>query len=310
MAKKTSLAEAILEAKDLKNIMKSNVEKTLLENLQPRIAQLVSKNLQEMEGEYEQEDEDMDETLDIASLMQEVEDETDEAHDGGEESEIGGEGYPETDESDVSVADMSKEDLTQIIKDVIQGILGGEQAGEVDSTDMEGGDEMSTPDEEGEMDEEGMYEGLDELVNEIMGDISEAEGEDDESLQEQVKSLKKENDDLKKANGVYKKALNESKLSLVQLSYINGLIVESKLSNEQIIKFTEILEKTKTVEEAKNVYDAINESVKTKAPKQAIKTQKIKESYGLSSNQILPNNKVQTQNDDPFVARLKRNAYK
>lgn len=155
-----------------------------------------------------------------------------------------------------------------------------------------------------------MDEDLTNIFNEIMKDMGEdcdKDKEEDKSLQESVKSLKRENTDLKKVNAVYKKALTESKLSLVQLSYINGLIVESKLSNEQIIKFTEIIEKTKTVQEAKNVYDAINESVKTKSPKQVIKTQRIKESYGLSSNKILPN-KSNTQPIDPFVARMRRNA--
>ena len=48
MAKTNFLAEAMKETTDLKNLMKSNVEKTMLEHLQPRINQLVSRNLQEM----------------------------------------------------------------------------------------------------------------------------------------------------------------------------------------------------------------------------------------------------------------------
>lgn len=306
MIKGELFKEALREANDMRTASKMTIEKNLLESLQPRISQLVSKNLQEISDEYDQEDEEMDETLDIASLMQEESDEeTDETPEAEASEHADGEEAPEGDEGDVSVADMSKTDLEQIIKSVIQGILGDDQAGEVDSTEMDGGDELPAEDES-EMDEDGMYEGLDDIVNEIMSEMGEDTKED--SLQEQIKTLKAENSDLKKANAVYKKTINESKLSLVQLSYINGLIVESKLSNEQIIKFTEILEKTKSVQEAKNVYDAINESVKTKAPKQAIKTQKIKESWGVASNQILPN-KTKTQNEDPFIARLRRNAY-
>lgn len=306
MAKSTSLTEAILDAKELKKMMKMNVEKSLLENLQPRISQIVSKNLQEMSDEYDEET-DIDETIDVDALMQEVEDENSDPSDL-DNTEDGVDGLDDMSgdgTSEENVSNMTSDDLKQLIKDALQDILGDDDAGEVDATDM---DTDAPVDDETEVDENDMYEGLDDIVNEIMADMGEKDKTDkDSSLQEQIKSLTKTNSELKKANLVYKNALNESKLSLVQLSYINGLIVESKLSNEQIIKFTEIIEKTRTPQEAKNIYEAINESIKINSKKSTIKTQTFKESYGVDSNKILPNTKTNPQ-EDAFVTRMKRNA--
>lgn len=307
MAQIDYIAQATKASTAMQSALKIGVEKTLLENLQPRISQIISNRLQEMNDEGEDDNIEMDETIDVNALMQEVEDENAETPDLGEPEEGDDMGGEPEEGGEESIASMTPESLKQMIKDALQDILGDEQAGEVDSTDMDMDTETDAPTEdETEVDENDMYEGLDDIVNEIMADMGDEKPKDD-SLQEQIKALKKENGELKKANGIYKNALNESKLSLVQLSYINGLIVESKLSNEQIIKFTEILEKTKTPQEAKNVYDAINESVKSNSTKSVIKTQKIKESYGLSSNKILPN-KTQPKQEDPFVSRMRRNA--
>ena len=90
------------------------------------------------------------------------------------------------------------------------------------------------------------------------------------------------------------------------MSYVNRLIVESKLTDEQIVKFSEILDKTKSVEEVKNVYNAINESIKTKAPKSQVKTQVVKESYGLGSKNIVAKNKSAVVQDS-FLAKLRAN---
>ncbi len=306
MAEIDYIAQATKASTAMQSALKIGVEKTLLENLRPRINQLISKNLQEMSDDYADSDEnEMDETIDVASLMQEVEDEQDDSMDVAEPEEEDGMGMGA--EGEESIASMTPESLKQMIKDALQDILGDDaNAGEVDATDLD----ADAPEEDefkDDIEEDEMYEGFDDIVNEIMADIDDKESPDGDKLQEQVKKLKKSNEDLKKANGIYKKALNESKLSLIQLSYINGLIVESKLSNSQIIKFTELLEKTKTPQEAKNLYEAINESVKSNVPKSTIKSQKIKESYGLNSNTILPN-KTQVKQEDSFVTRMKRNA--
>ena len=302
MAKTNFLAEAMKETTDLKNLMKSNVEKTMLEQLQPRINQLVSRNLQEMGDEGYGNDEEMDENFDVHALMQEVEEEGDAPADAPDM----GDGDMDADdvaEDGGTIADMTPEDLKQMIVDALKEITGG-NAGEIDATDMDA-------DKDTEMDEDGMFEGLD--LDEMLAEMSDMDdcdkdGEGDEkSLNEQIKSLKKDKLELTKANAVYKKSLQENKLTLVQMSYVNKLIVESKLSDEQIIKFSEILDKTKSVDEVKNVYNAINESIKSKSPKQVIKTQKLKESFGLGSKDILPKVQKIVVAEDPFVTRMKAN---
>lgn len=305
MAKANFFEEAIKETTDMRKMLSSDIGKTILEQLQPRINQLVSKNLQEMGDEGYGDEEEMDETLDFHALMQEVEEEdapTD-APDMGD-GDMGDVGMDdESAEDGGTIADMTPEDLKQMIMDALKEITGGD-AGEVDATDM-----GAKPDGDDEMDEDGMFEGLDldEMIRE-MADADDADQPKDAgSLQEQIKALKKDKIELTKANVVYKKSLQENKLTLVQMSYVNKLIVESKLTDAQIIRFSEILDKTKSIEEVKNVYNAINESLKTKAPKQVIKNQKLKEGYGIASRDILPKAPKQVVAEDPFVARMKKN---
>ena len=305
MAKTNFLAEAMKETTDLKNLMKSNVEKTMLEHLQPRINQLVSRNLQEMGDEGYGDDEDIDETLDVHALMQEVEQEdapTD-SHDMDDMGDMDGNMGDEPTDEGGTIADMTPEDLKQMIVDALKEISGG-ATGDVDATDMD-----AEPTDDDKMDEDNMFEDLD--LDEMLREMSDTEEIDkpkgDSSLQEQIRLLKKDKIELTKANDVYKKSLQENKLTLVQMSYVNKLIVESKLTDAQIIKFSEILDKTKTIEEVKNVYNAINESIKLKSPKQVIKTQKLKEGYGISSRDILPKVQKNVVTEDPFVTRMKAN---
>lgn len=300
MAKTNFLAEAMKETTDLKNLMKSNVGKTILEQLQPRINQIVSKNLQEMGDEGYGDDDEMDEDIDVHALMQEDADE-DAQMDAPDMGDAGMEGEPS--EEGGTIADMTPEDLKQMIMDALKEITGGD-AGEVDTTDMD-----AEPDGDEKMDEDGMFEGLDldEMIREMADADNADESKDDCSLQEQIKALKQDVLQLTKANAVYKKSLNENKLSLVKMAYVNKLIVESKLTDDQIIKFSEILDKTKTIDEVKNVYSAINESIKAKSPKQVIKTQKLKEGYGIASRDILPKAQKSVVAEDPFVARMKKN---
>jgi hypothetical protein len=294
MANSKNLAEALSEVADLKNMAKSDMSARLLEHLQPRINQLVSKNLQEMGEEGYDDEEEMDETIDVGALFQENDDEesADDMPDMGAD-EMGDE---PTDDGG-TIADMTQDELKQMILSAFKEITGGD-TGEVDATDM------SAEPESDEMDEYDMFEekDLDKMVQEMCDANS---PKDEDSLQEQIKSLRKELVDMKKANTVYKTAIQENKLSMVKMAYINKLIVESKLTDEQIQKFAEILDKTKSVNEVKNVYNAINESIKSKAPKQVIKTQKIKESYNLPSTGVAKTkNAVQI---DPFLAKLRAN---
>jgi hypothetical protein len=302
MANSKNLAEALSEVSDLKKMAKSDMTARLLEHLQPRINQLVSKNLQEMGDEGYNDDEDLDENF-LQNLMQE--DDEEEAPEGDDMPDMGAddmEGEPTEDGG--TIVDMTPEDLKQMIVDALKEITGGD-AGEVDATDM-----GAEPEMEDDMDEDGMFEGMDtDDLDQMVQELCDTEDpKDDKSLQEQVKSLKKELIDVKKANTVYKTAIQENKLSIVKMSYVNRLIVESKLTDEQIIKFSEILDKTKSVNEVKNVYNAINESIKSKAPKSTVKTQKIKESYNLptGSKNIATKTKSAVAYD-PFLAKLRAN---
>jgi hypothetical protein len=295
----TNLEQVMLDAKEMKSFMQTSVKESVMESLQPRINSIVSQKLAEMDCD---DDENMDEDFDFASLMQEVEDE----HDSDEpmdDAPMGDE--PTGDEpmgDEALVSDMTATELMDFIKDAVKQAIGGDEAPEEDATDMMG-DDMEDKDEV----EEGIYESdLDAILAEIE-DEGYDKGEDkDEKLMEQVKFLKKELADSQKSNTIYKKSLMEAKLLFSQLVYTNKLLAESEISKDNIVKFAEIIEKTKTPEEVKNLYEAIRQSLTSNKSKKVkeVKPQSIKESWGLGSNKILPKqttNKPLNESANPFT---------
>lgn len=302
MSKNNLLKEVIENGSQTKKVLEKEVQRGLLEMLSPKINSLVQKRLSETEDEYESEEGD---EANIADLMQNIEEDSDETDLGAEDSMDSMEG-----EEGVSddVTSMSKDELKDFITNAVKEALGGE-AEEVDSTEIEGDDEIPVDDEGGmEGEEEEEIDEIDALIAEMSSMDAKEETETEKELNEEIKSLKKEISTLRKENLDKQKKLNESTLLIAQVVYANKLIAEHKLNQNQIVKFATILEGTKSESELKRVYNAICESIQTINVKPETKTPKVvKESWKI--NQSI-GNKKQSLNEsvDSSFARMKYNA--
>jgi len=305
MSKNNLFKEVIENGSKTKKVLEKEVQRGLLEMLSPQITSLVQKRLSETEDEYESDEVD---EANIADLMQNVEENSDETDDLGVDA---GMDATEGDATD-DIASMSKDELKDFITNAVKEALGGE-AEEVDSTGIEGDDEIPSELEgeegqEGEEEEDELDE-IDALIAEMSSmDAKEDESETEKTLNEEIKSLKKEISTLRKDNLDKQKKLNESTLLIAQVVYANKLIAEHKLNQTQIVKFATILEGTKSESELKRVYEAICESIQTIGVKTEIKNPKVvKESWKINQSIEKPKQSL-NESVDPSFARMKYNA--
>lgn len=153
------LKEAIAEAKAVKNMAIANAKAALEESFSPQLQSMLSLKLQEMEMEddmMEMEDDTME--IDLEELLAELEnDSLNEGEEGEEEEEGEDEG-----KEDMEMEDLSDEELKAAIEEVIaQMIESGElEAGSEFGEKEEEGEEMEMSDEEEDVD-------LAELLREI-----------------------------------------------------------------------------------------------------------------------------------------------
>ena len=209
------LAEAIAEAKSVKDMAIQNAKSALEESFTPRLKEMLSAKLQEMEDEEEStnegaykemeddsmkeaysdndpkgptahgnveegdnEEETMEEELNLDELLAELEEE-----EGNEDELMNEEESEEESEEDgesIDLEDMEEEDLIKMIEDVIadmveSGELEAGEGAEMDDEESEEGEEMEMSDEEEEI-------ALDELLKEIEEEEITEEKEDLEEI--------------------------------------------------------------------------------------------------------------------------------
>jgi len=211
------LKEAIADAKAVKEMAIANAKTALEEAFTPRLKEMLSAKIQEMdkedvdemkyeeddttmeEGMYEEDDvnemyheddvneeKDLDE-VDLEELLAELEEEEKEKVDetlneAEEEEEVEDEEESEEEEGEpLDLEDMTDEDLKKMIEDVIADMVA---SGELEGGDAEGeeeeGEEMEMSDEEEEVD-------LTELLREIEDEMKEEEmNEEKEEVEESV----------------------------------------------------------------------------------------------------------------------------
>ena len=192
-------------------------------------------------------------------------------------------------EGDDEITELTVDELKDIIRDVLEDIMGGaeEEAGE---EEMEAGEEES---EEGE-DEESID--LDELLAELSKEDDEKEkveeskdkDEDDKKVEEvkkkEVEEAKKEatkaKKDLEEAIKVIqflKKELNEVNLLNAKNTYVNKIFKAKSLSESQKVNVLKSIDKATNVKEAKVIYESLVSNLSTS------KKNSIKESVGFAS---------------------------
>ena len=181
------LTEAIADAKAVKHMAIANAKSALEEAFTPRLKEMLSAKIQEMDEDsmYEKE-ETLDEVgsiepektdeMDLEELLAELEEEENseelnEAEDE-EEVEIDSEESEEEEGEPLDLEDMTDEDLKKMIEDVIADMVasGDLEGGDVDSEDEEGEEIEVSDEEEEEVD-------LAELLKEIEEEMDETNEE-------------------------------------------------------------------------------------------------------------------------------------
>ena len=290
MTNKDLFKEAIADAKQVREAALANAKVALEEALTPRLQSMLSTKLQEMEDEDMEEgfetndfgfgeedavlegEEDLEEDFDLSEILAELEaeekDELKEAEEAGEEEageEEAGEEEAGEAEEEVEVADMSVEELKDLIKDIISQEIGGDE--EMGMDDMEAGEE--------EIDLGGEEE--DEINLEEL--LAELEAVD----LEEVENAKNSNEDLDEAINTIntlRSELQEVNLLNAKLLYVNKIFKAKNLTESQKVKVIASFDKATTAKEAKIVFESL-ESTLT-AVTSNVKSQ-IKESLGFAS---------------------------
>ena len=321
MTNKDLFKEAIADAKQVREAALANAKVALEEALTPRLQSMLSTKLQEMEDEDMEEgfetndfgfgeedavlegEEDLEEDFDLSEILAELEaeekDELKEAEESeeeeageeeaGEAEEEAGEEEAGEAEEEVEVADMSVEELKDLIKDIISQEIGGDE--EMGMDDMEAGEEEMI-DLGGEEEDEINLEEL----------LAELEAVD----LEEVENAKNSNEDLDEAINTIntlRSELQEVNLLNAKLLYVNKIFKAKNLTESQKVKVIASFDKATTAKEAKIVFESL-ESTLT-AVTSNVKSQ-IKESLGFASKAagVAPKKQIVEVNDS--ISRMQQ----
>jgi hypothetical protein len=294
------LAEAIADAKTLKEMAIANAKAALEETFTPQLKTMLSLKLQEMSDDTIEED-TMEETfmdgddldaveenetsvneIDLEELLAEIEnEENDETLNEAEESE---EEETEEEGEPLELEDMTDEDLKEMIADVIADMV---EAGELKPENGEEG-EAGEGEEEIDMEMDGEEDmDLAELLREIEEETATVETTAtttetttattvNDTVLAEIETLKAELKDATSIINTLRSDLNEVNLLNAKLLYTNKIFKEKTLNESQKVKVLSSFDKATTVKEVKLVYSTLNEGLK-------VKTTPIRENLGRAS---------------------------
>jgi len=290
------LAEAIADAKAVKDMAIANAKAALEEAFTPQLKSMLSLKLQEMADEdtseesveetYDEVEEGFgefdtpentgfgemgkkaldEEDIDLEELLAEIEkeeiDETlNEAEEAGEsEEEEAGEEEEEEGEP-MKLEDMTDEDLKAMIEDVIADMV---EAGELEAGHEEGEEEEGEEEIDMEMDGEEDVD-LAELLREIEEDtVMETTATTTETTTVDTTALTTELENAYTTINTLRSELNEINLLNAKLLYTNKIFKAKTLNEDQKVKVLSSFDKATTVKEVKLVYSTLNEGLKVK----------------------------------------------
>ena len=327
-------SEAIAEAKAIRETAMQNAKLALEEAFTPRIQEMMNTRLSTLaEDEEEMEEEfklskgampgtDSMEEISLEELLAELEglEETSgyEKNPEDRDTHMSNDGYkkPSSEkgvndpymeeneifeaEDDDTVAEITVDDLKDIIRDVVADLLGGPEEEESGEGEGEPGhEEGETPEEEAG---EGEMEIEDELsLEEILAELE--EGEDTEEVENSLSAAS--NGELEEAMSTIaqlRSELNEVNLLNSKLLYVNKLFKSKNLTEAQKVKVINAFDRAETVKESKNIYETLQESLTATHAKK----NPIKESLSFASKPAgVADRKPIVENND-FVARMQK----
>ena len=320
------LKEAIADAKTVKETAIANAKAALEESFGPFLREKLAAKLEEIEvaedleeTEFQKEakatkklmDEDgdegpMEEEISLDELLAEIseEDTLEEAKEDKSGKKEKTDEAKEAEEEEVSIEDMTEDDLKSFIEGVIKDMVA---AGELEAAEGGEGEEMKM-DMDMEMPEEGESEEEDTEVNidELLAELEEGTDEDmvyednmNDSELEEAKKKKKEEEEKTKAEleeayaaiETLRSELQEINLLNAKLLYTNKLFRNKSLSESQKVKVLAAFDKAKNKQEAQLIYETLLGSVATVAKSS------IKESLGSASKALGNATKPIIEND-------------
>jgi hypothetical protein len=354
MDNKNLFKEAIADAKAVREAALANAKAALEEALTPKLQSMLAAKLQEMdlneeekdeedgekveEGFYpditsdpiqdryratgaalEEGDDELEEEFDLSEILAELEEETlNEAEEAEEEEEESEEEEAEEEEEEgeeeMDVADMSVEDLKDLIKDIVAQEVGGAEASAEEEPAMDMGDEAG--EEAGAEDEIDLEEllaeldSLDEYAEEQPSRDMDGDGDvdaDDVKMMKEAKKKKKEKEEkeeMKEALATIqtlRNELNEVNLLNAKLLYVNKIFKAKNLTESQKVQVIASFDKATNVKEAKVVFESLQATLTAAPAKKAIK-----ESLGFASKAagVAPNKTIVESND--VITRMQK----
>jgi len=296
-------SEAIAEAKAIRETAMQNAKLALEEAFTPRIQEMMNNKLASLAEDDLEEDsytnkgaapeDQMDsmEEISLEELLAELEGlEEGEAEEKIYEDETLEENELFEVEDDDTVAEITVDDLKEIIRDVVSDLLGGSE--EADEEEAPEGEEKAEEDE---------VEMEDELsLEEILAELEEDNTEEVENLTSMAT-----NEELEEAMSTItqlRSELNEVNLLNAKLLYVNKLFKSKNLTEAQKVKVINAFDRAETVKETKNIFETLQESLTaTQAKKNPIK-----ESLSFASKPAgVADRKPIVENND-FVARMQK----
>ena len=267
------LAEAIADAKMVKQTAIENAKLSLTESFSPYLQSMFAAKIQEMESEDEEtlpevnELDELDELLkeiDMEDDLDEVKKEKDESEDKIEDEktdEPNGE-EDENIEDELNIEDMSEEDLKSFIEDVINDMIeSGELEPGEETEEHEDAESESEETEEHESETPENFEELDEELGfEIEEDLSDPSAVDE--IEENTSS--DELDEMQNTLASLRQEMNEIKLLNAKLLYSNKIFKEKQLSEGKKLQVLHAFDKVTTIKEAKTTYDILKENLDSK----------------------------------------------
>jgi hypothetical protein len=276
--------DAIAEAKVIRATALEQAKLALEEAFTPHLQSILSAKLNELEedeDDYENEEKQMEEMIDLNALLAEEESEDEESEDEESEDE------EEMDDEDMDISSMSPKEVEDYIRQIAAEEFEKLEAGEHEEGEEEDEEETEAPEEETDDDEEIK---LDELFNESE-DIDESNdvnidellaefglSEEEESEEDKTKM----EEELYEARSTIKElrsTLHEVNLLNSKLLYMNKVFKANNLTESQKIQIVKTFDKTESVKEVKLVYESLTSTLTKKETNRS----SIKESLGFAS---------------------------
>lgn len=329
--KKTLFADAVTDAKELRETALASAKAALAESFAPKVQSMISSKLNEMEEDLDELYEDDKSLEEILNEMDMEEDEviTDETNLETEEDfepemedelPLEDENLEETEE----VVDLTVDELKDIIRDVMIELEDSEESEE--SEEMDDDVIQFSPEEEDD-EELGMVAENDDLdLNEILGEMgtmkepsdSAAAGLDNlirmikstiskspEALSKITKSIKglgSSEENTLQENKKLKKQLSEVNLLNAKLIFVNKVFKATNLNESKKVAVINAFDRATTVKEVQNTFKTIKESILVQPTnKNSLRENKgfASRALGVTKREIITESKA-----DGFVERM------